>query len=345
MPFQDLMQKEKIDLFVTVSPDTTAPNTTMAYLTGYSSTGVLGVLQKGKPQLYVPALEYEKASLSTASVHEWKKSPLEELKKKTGKDKLVIGYEENTLPVKYLNRIKNVFKGTTTPVDHLIEQAKIIKNKHEQELYEDASKITDTIVKKTLDQFSTFKTEADVSAYLAYETMKYGCSISFPTIVASGKHASQPHYEVRNEKLQKGFCVIDFGILYKNYCTDIARTIYIGSPSLKEKKAYEHLLNVQQESIERATLGKKCSDIHNYAANKLGPAFCHALGHGIGVDVHEAPNLSPRSTHTLAEGMYFTIEPGVYYKGKYGIRIEDDLAILKGKTKVLSHVTKELVRI
>ncbi len=345
MPLQELMQKENIDLFVTISPDSTYPNTTMAYLTGYSSTGVLGVLQKGKPQLYVPALEYERATHSLANVHEWKGSPLEELKKKIGKKKLVIGYEENVLPVKYLHRIQSVFKGTTKPVDHLIEQARIIKNKHEQDIYTEASKITDAIVKKTFDHFSEFKTEADVSAYLAYETMKHGCSISFPTIVASGKNASQPHYEVRNEKLQKGFCVIDFGILYKNYCTDIARTIYLGSPSLKETKAYEHLRSVQEECIQRSTLGTKCADIHKYAAEKLGPAFCHALGHGIGVDVHEAPNLSPKSTHTLAEGMYFTIEPGVYYKGKYGIRIEDDLAILKGKTKVLSHITKELVTV
>ncbi len=345
MHLQDLMQKEKIDLFLTLNSDSVVPNTTMAYLSGYSSSGILALPQRGKSVLYVPALEVEKAKkVSQSSVHLWKGSALEALQK-TFKNAEVIGYESERLSVAHHEKIKKIFKVKTKPMDELIDQAKVIKNKREQEIYEEASPLTDKIVKSMINNFSSFKTEADVSAFLTQETAKYGCVPSFSTIVASGKNASQPHYEPKVVNLQKGFCVVDFGILYKNYCTDIARTLYIGNPSKKERLVYEKVRNVQEECIDKSQEGVKCSDIHNHAANKLGSAFCHALGHGIGVDVHESPNLSPKSSYVLKEGTYFTIEPGVYYPGKFGIRIEDDLAILKGKTRVLSKVTKELITV
>jgi Xaa-Pro aminopeptidase len=193
-----------------------------------------------------------------------------------------------------------------------------------------------------LKGFKKFKSELEVAEFLEAETRKNGCSLAFPPIVASGKHAGMPHYMPGKGKILKGFCVIDFGVKYRGYCSDITRTVYVGKPSQAEKEIYEEVLDVQKKSVKMCMGGGSISGVFDYALNVLGKRFPHGLGHGIGVEIHEWPNLKPGGKEKFLDGMVFTVEPGVYTK-KYGIRIEDDVLIEKGKSVILTKLSKELI--
>lgn len=154
-----------------------------------------------------------------------------------------------------------------------------------------------------------------------------------------------PHHEPSNTKIKKGFCVIDFGVKYKGYCSDITRTICIGKPSDKEKETYNSLLAIQKNTINQIRSGKKCSELYDFVNNSLGKHqkyFTHGLGHGVGTQIHEMPNLSLNSKDRIKNNMVFTIEPGIYFPGKYGIRIEDTI-FFKNKSILLTKTAKDLI--
>jgi len=199
--------------------------------------------------------------------------------------------------------------------------------------------------KKAIKNFKTFKTESEAAAFLEYETKKQGLELSFNPIVASGVNGSIPHYEPANIKIKKGFCVIDFGVKYKGYCSDITRTIYIGTPSKKEKDTYNSLLKIQKDTINKVKPNKKCSELYDFVNTSLGKDkkyFTHGLGHGVGVEIHELPNLTLNSKDRIKNNMVFTIEPGVYFPRRFGIRIEDTL-LFKNKPILLTKTTKDLL--
>jgi Xaa-Pro aminopeptidase len=177
-----------------------------------------------------------------------------------------------------------------------------------------------------------------VKNFLENETRKKGYELAFNPIVASGKNSSLPHYNAENIKLRKGFCVIDFGVKYKSYCSDITRTFYIGKPTKKEIEEYEKVLFVQEKCIKMIKQGTKAEKPYLFAKKEL-KNMIHGLGHGVGVEIHESPNLLEGSKDILLKNMVFTIEPGNY--NKYGIRIEDTV-LLKSKAEILTRIDKKL---
>jgi Xaa-Pro aminopeptidase len=182
--------------------------------------------------------------------------------------------------------------------------------------------------------------------YLDAETAKLGLKTSFKPIVASGRNSANPHHD-NTGKLSKGFCIIDFGIKYNGYCSDITRTIYFGKPTTKETEIYDTVLGANNKCINSVKCGMKCSDADKLCRKVLGKysdKFIHGLGHGIGVEIHEGPTLNSKSKDVLKDGMVFTIEPGVYIKNIGGVRIEDDVVLLyNGEKKVLTKTTKKLL--
>jgi Xaa-Pro aminopeptidase len=139
--------------------------------------------------------------------------------------------------------------------------------------------------------------------------------------------------------------ILDFGAKCDGYCSDMTRTLYVGKPTEKDKEIYKYVLDVQKTAVKMSVVGVCCCEIYSYALDMLGNEFCHNLGHGVGLEIHEAPNLGPGSEHILKEGMCITIEPGIYNEGKYGIRIEDTVLITKNGPKILTRSRKELIRI
>ena len=222
-----------------------------------------------------------------------------------------------------------------------------IKTKEEIKTIKKAFDYANKIINKAIKNFKKFKTEAEAAAFLEYEAKKLGLEMSFPPIIASGKNASMPHHMPKNIKLQKGFCVIDFGIKYKGYCTDITRTIYIGKPSKKEKEIYNFLSKIQKDIINNIRLNDNCCKAYENCIKALknySKYFTHGLGHGVGIEIHELPNLTLSSKDKIKENMVFTIEPGIYIPNKLGIRIEDTI-LMEKKPTLLTNVAKDLLTV
>ncbi len=227
-------------------------------------------------------------------------------------------------------------------IDGAYEQAMSVKNEWELANIAKACQIAEDGFNALLPEIKEGMTETEVAALLEYKMRAFGAQgLSFETIVAFGAHAAVPHHETGTTKLEFGDeILIDFGCKVNGYCSDITRTFLFGDDGKHEefKKAYAHVLaahNLAQEKITSGMTGKQADAIaRDYLKEKgYGELFTHSLGHGIGLNVHEKPSISPKGEQTLCDGMVFSDEPGVYKAGEYGIRIEDTVALKNGKIK------------
>jgi Xaa-Pro aminopeptidase len=210
-----------------------------------------------------------------------------------------------------------------------------------------ACKITADIFKKLIFELKkhSFETEADIFRWLRKETYKQGCNLAFWPVIATAKNGYEIHHKPNETKLKKGFLVVDFGVKYKGFCADCTRTIYLGKPSKGEVKLYNLVLMAQKSALQEVKTGAYAADIDAVARAALADylfSFVHSAGHGVGKKVHKAPRVSPRSKSVLKEGDIIAVEPGLYFKDKFGIRIEDTVLVGK-KAIILTKITKDLI--
>lgn len=179
---------------------------------------------------------------------------------------------------------------------------------------------------------------------------------SFRSIVAFGPNAAFPHHVSGDEPLENNTCILmDFGVKLNNYCSDMSRTVFIGKPSQSQRKVYQTVLEAQQQAIEfieheleenETITGIAPDAIARKHIEKQGfPSYPHGLGHGIGIELHESPRLSPLAKSQLKAGMVFSIEPGIYLAGEMGVRIEDLFAIQANKLVRLTHAPSNLITV
>ena len=227
-------------------------------------------------------------------------------------------------------------------VDEQLSKAMLVKNEWELANIAQACEIAEDAFNELLPEIKEGMTEIEVAALLEYKMRKRGAQgLAFDTIVAFGAHAAVPHHETGLTKLQFGDeILIDFGCRVNGYCSDITRTFLFGDDGKHEefKKAYQAVLTAHNLVKEKLTSGMTGIEGDAIAREYLksqgyGELFTHSLGHGIGLNVHEKPMLSPRGENVLQDGMVFSDEPGVYEAGKYGIRIEDTVTLQNGKVK------------
>ncbi len=172
---------------------------------------------------------------------------------------------------------------------------------------------------------------------------------SFDIIVAFGANAAVPHHQTGKTVLKDGDAIlVDMGAVYEGYCSDYTRMAYLGQPSEEFVKDYRAVLTANELAESKIVSGMSCKDADGIARAHLtekgvGEFFTHSLGHGVGVDIHEAPTISPKSEGVLDDGIVFTVEPGVYKTGKYGIRIEDTVVMKDGKAVRLFTDDKDLI--
>lgn len=231
----------------------------------------------------------------------------------------------------------------------------LMETKNEWELanIQKACEIAEDAFNELLPEIKEGMTETEVAALLEYKMRKLGAQgLSFDTIVAFGAHAAVPHHETGETKLQYGDeILIDFGCKVNGYCSDITRTFLFGDDGKHEefKKAYKCVLEAHllaQQKIVAGMTGKEADAVAReyLKACGYGELFTHSLGHGIGLNVHERPSISPKGEAALCDGMVFSDEPGVYKAGEYGIRIEDTVTLINGKIKsFMSKTEKSLV--
>jgi len=316
-------------------------NCNLFYLTGYVGAGILIVLSNGKSILHVPSRDLTQAKeVKGVEISCGKK--LSEMMSDKGLRSKKAGIDFVNISVSSFNDLKEKLDCEFTDLSDFMNEIRMIKDKEEIAKIRKACLITDEILGKFVDKFSEFSTEEDAAAFLVYETRKRGCGVAFEPIVASGPNAAVPHH-IPKGKMHKGFCVVDFGVKYEGYCSDITRTFYFGKPSKGEEKIYDDLLKEQERAISLVKPGIIISDLCVNAEKNLKQKLIHSLGHGMGIEVHETPFVNKESKSKLKDGMIITIEPGEYIEGKYGIRIEDDVLVTKSSSEVLTKFTKKLI--
>ena len=194
--------------------------------------------------------------------------------------------------------------------------------------------------------------ELDVAAELEYQARRMGAEgMSFETIVASGARSALPHGRATAAVLpRRGFLTLDFGVILNGYCSDMTRTVHLGSPKAKERAAYQAVLEAQEAALAAVAAGAVCGDVDEAARGVLrkeglDEAFSHSTGHGVGLEIHEPPRIGTEQRDRLLEGMVVTIEPGIYLAGEYGIRIEDMVVVTRTGGQVLTPSPKALIEL
>ena len=232
----------------------------------------------------------------------------------------------------------------------LIGEARLIKSPHEAAIIAASAKLNDTIYERAVQNLKPGMTELDVRNFIRGEADKAGIDgLSFEAIVATGAMGSRPHYTPQARKLERGdFLLIDMGMRLDGYCSDMTRVVALGrKPKPRLMRAFEAVLKAQELALAAVAPGVACAELDRIARDTIkqhnfGSYFTHGLGHGVGLDIHEAPTLNARSKEILRPGMVVTIEPGVYLPGLGGIRIEDLALVTRNGHKVLSHSFKRL---
>lgn len=226
-----------------------------------------------------------------------------------------------------------------------------VKTQKEIDAIEKACIITGEIFKEIIRSLkkNVSKSEIEVRDLIMAEIKKRKLRPSFPPIVTSGSRAGNEIHPQSTDKKIRGFVIIDLGVRYDGYCSDMTRTLYIGTPSKKEEDLYEKVLQSQILGVKKSQAGASCAGVDAHVRQFLGPLkkyFIHTLGHGVGKKIHEPPMLYEKRTKPiLKEGMVITIEPGIYLKNKCGIRIEDTLVITRQSPRVLTKTPKKLLKI
>lgn len=266
------------------------------------------------------------------------KKTTQDLFKKHQKEIKNLGIEENNLTVSEHKVIKKHFKN----IKHFeVSGLRSIKSPEEIAKIEKACKLGDLAFEFILKKIKVGVNEKTIAKELESFIKDKDAEISFTSIVAFGKNSSIPHHQTGETKLVENgsFVLLDFGVKLENYCSDMTRTVFFGKPTEKQKKIYETVLEAQQKAVDFANSvlksGKalKAAEVdkaaRDYIVAQNFPIIPHSLGHGIGLEVHEHPHLSPNSKDILREGMVFSIEPGIYLPDFGGVRIEDLFCISK----------------
>lgn len=237
-------------------------------------------------------------------------------------------------------------------VDVNIDCVREVKDAEEVALIKDAIKIAEVALENTLDFIKVGKSEKEVARYLENEMFKLGAeAVSFTTIVASGTRGSLPH-GVASDKLIRNneLITFDFGCKYKNYCSDITRTVAIGEIEPELLKIYDTVLKANLLGLETVKAGMSGKEVDQVVRQFIYDEgykghFEHGLGHSLGIDVHENPRLRYDLDHQLQVGNIVTIEPGIYVEGLGGVRIEDDVLLLEDGIEILTKFNKDLIYI
>jgi Xaa-Pro aminopeptidase len=194
--------------------------------------------------------------------------------------------------------------------------------------------------------------EFEVAAELEHQARLLGAEgMSFDTIVASGPRSALPHGRASAAKLpRRGFVTLDFGVILNGYCSDMTRTVYLGKPRANERAAYEAVLEAQEAGVAAVAPGIRCAEVDEAARSVLrraglAEAFSHSTGHGLGLEIHEPPRIGAEETARLLPGMVITIEPGIYLVERFGIRIEDMVAVTRNGGQVLTPAPKALIEL
>jgi Xaa-Pro aminopeptidase len=238
------------------------------------------------------------------------------------------------------------------PAEDRLNHLRMIKTEEELSCIERAEAIGDEAFSRILKDIRPGMTELQIAARLEFYMKEAGATTtSFETIVASGIHSAMPHAVPTEKKIEKGdFVTMDFGCIYKGFCSDMTRTVVVGTANEKQRTIYETVLKAQLAALDVVAAGRTGAEVDEVARKIIreagyGDYFGHGLGHSVGLYIHEEPRLSPSCHEVLRPGMTETVEPGIYLPGVGGVRIEDLVCITEDGCRNFTHSPKELLEL
>jgi Xaa-Pro aminopeptidase len=266
----------------------------------------------------------------------------------------VIGIEAEHFTIAEKKRLIEVRPSSVTLKDapSIVERARMVKDADELTRIRAAVALGATLFDRALEVLRPGVRETEVAGEMEYAARRGGAEeMSFPTIIASGARSALPHGRASNQPISPGgFVVCDFGVILAGYCSDQTRTVWVGPVLDEARTAYEAVRESQQAAINAVRPGVPARRVDE-AARKvlqkagLGRYFTHSTGHGVGLEIHEVPRVADGQREILQPGMVITIEPGVYFPGKWGVRIEDMVVVTAGGCEVLTPTSKEFLAV
>lgn len=263
-----------------------------------------------------------------------------------------IGFEADIWTIDAFEPYKSFVGTQWIPIQNDLMNIRVIKETQEIDAIEKAAAIADHGYRHILEFIQAGITENEVALELEFFMRKAGASaLSFESIVASGERSSMPHGVASQKMLEDGdMLTLDFGCVVDGYCSDMTRTLVVGTASPEQKKIYDIVLQAQAASLEMVKPGVRCSDVDMAGRSIIeaagyGPQFGHGTGHGVGLEIHEQPRVAATSETVLSAGMIITIEPGIYIPGFGGVRIEDLIVVTQDGYRLLSASPKHLIEL
>lgn len=343
------LQKHQIEaLWITHLPD-------VRYLSGFSGSSAVLVVTQHKAALFTDGRYTLQAQqeVKGATVVIAEKSTVKEAAAWVSEQAESAGFDPAHTTIADLEAYREAiprrgrqryFQPVTEP---LVMNMRLIKDGDELLLMSHAAAVGCKLFDMIVPHIRAGRTEFEVTADLEFFARNLGVDgMSFDTIVASGVRSSMPHGKASEAKVpRKGFVTLDFGVILKGYCSDMTRTVHVGRASREEQDVYDAVLAAQQAAVAAIRPGVTCAEVDEAARSVLRQAdlaqyFTHSTGHGVGIEIHEPPRLGAGQETKLRPGMVVTVEPGVYMPGKFGIRIEDMVAVTATGGEVLTPATK-----
>lgn len=327
------------------------------YASGFASTGADGVAlvtQKGNfyftDSRYIEAVEnvVENAAIGMVRRGKGYVACINEAIELTGIKR--VGFEDETMTVAGHRLYSETLRAELLPASSFMQNLRARKDARELECLEQAQRIAEKALAQILTELRPGITEKEVAARLQYLMLHFGAEkMSFDPIVAGGPNGSMPHAVPTDRELRSGeFVTMDFGCVYRGYCSDMTRTVAIGQPTEEMKKVYDTVLSAQLAGLAAARAGATGAEIDGAARRVIeeagyGEYFCHSFGHGVGVEIHESPSAAPGNDQSLPAGSVISAEPGIYLPGRFGVRIEDVVVLEEGGCRNITRACKQLL--
>ena len=261
-----------------------------------------------------------------------------------------LGFEDESMTVAEHRLYSEKLQAELVPASAFLRELRAQKDPEELERLERAQRIAEQALGQILTEIRPGVTEKEIAARLQYLMLHFGAEkMSFDPIVASGPNGSMPHAVPTERKIRPGeFVTMDFGCVYKGYCSDMTRTVCVGRPTEEMERVYETVLKAQLAGIAAARAGVTGAEIDGAAREVIrqagyGEFFGHSFGHGVGVEIHESPNASPANDKPMAVGSVISAEPGIYLPGRFGVRIEDVIVLTEDGCRNITRAPKELL--
>ena len=326
------------------------------YLTGFNSSAGWVLITKFDAVFFIDFRYFEKAKSIVDSCQVILSEKGTQQIYDFCKDKKVktLFVENSFVSVSEFSRLENLFDGIYISKENLLAskltEMRAVTSIDELNFIKQAQSRTEQTFDYILPRITAGRTERDIMLDMEFFMRSLGATgVAFDFIVVSGKNSSLPHGVPTTKKVEQGdFVTMDFGAVVGGYCSDMTRTVAIGNITDEQRFVYDTTLKAQLTAIDKIKSGAVCGDIDKIARDIIYDAgfkgcFGHSLGHSVGIDIHESPNLSPNNTGVLRSGNVVTVEPGIYLENKFGVRIEDMVHVTENGCENLTKITKELI--